>query len=163
MSAGLRYIVKKLDDTGLQRILGADDVDRFFPDQLLEDFRFLSQLIDNGADVGPDGGADGSGSDTAANCPNMAGLWDFSYQCPMSASGQGAEVTQEGCQITSLWEDDRTPAVDTLTGTVDENGNTIFTIDFDDGPVTCTGSWTGGEWTSDCTPGDCQLTGVKMQ
>ncbi len=108
------------------------------------------------------GYGNGGNGDGSPNCPDMSGNWQFEYNCPMSSRGQSAEVTQDGCDITSLWKDDNTPAVYTLTGTVDEDGNTTVTIDFGDSVVTCTGLLSGSDWTSDCTPGDCQMNAEKL-
>ena len=55
MLAGLRHIVEELNDPSLQRILGADDEEPFTLDQLLENFRSVSQLIRGCANVGPNG------------------------------------------------------------------------------------------------------------
>ena len=107
-------------------------------------------------------GCGGDGENGNPDCPDMSGMWSFGYQCPNSSSGRGAEVTQDGCDITSVWKDDNTPHEDILTGTVDKDGTTMVTIDFGDSSVTCTGVFRGSDCTSDCTPGDCQLVGEKL-
>jgi hypothetical protein len=120
---------------------------------------FLFALVCAGCGTGNNGNADGNG---IGDCPDMRGMWSFGYDCPMSSSGQGAEMTQDGCQINSIWKDDNTPHEDILSGTVDKEGNISVTINFGDNSVTCTGTYAGNELNAACTPGDCDLSGEKV-
>jgi hypothetical protein len=112
------------------------------------------------------GTPDGSDGDGGSGCPDMSGTWAFGYSCQSDAGGSSmgttTDLTQQGCAITSVWKDDKTQDEDVLSGTVDQDGNTTVTIDFDDGAVTCTGSLSGNTWTSTCTPGGCTLEAEKL-
>ena len=45
MLAGLRHTIEEINDPSLQRILGTDDEESIFLDQLLEEFRSVSQVV----------------------------------------------------------------------------------------------------------------------
>jgi hypothetical protein len=51
--AGIGHIVEEINDPSLQRILAAHDEKPFSLDQLLENFRTMSQVVCGNADVGP--------------------------------------------------------------------------------------------------------------
>ena len=97
------------------------------------------------------GNGDGNG-----NCPDMTGTWEVIDHCEAGVIGTTAVVTQNGCDITSVWDGDAV-----FVGTVDSNGNTTITGDPGGGSMTCTGGMTGDTWTVDCTPGDCHVVTQK--
>ena len=43
--AAIRHSIEELNDPSLQRILGADDEESVFLDQLLKDFRPVAQMV----------------------------------------------------------------------------------------------------------------------
>ena len=53
--AGLGHHIEEINYTCLQRILGAYDEESIPQDQLLKDFRAVSQMVGGEADVGSDG------------------------------------------------------------------------------------------------------------
>ena len=48
-----RYTIEEINDPSLQRILGAYDEEPIALDQLLEDFRSVSQMVYGDTDIGP--------------------------------------------------------------------------------------------------------------
>ncbi len=103
-----------------------------------------------------DSSSDDAGRDgQTAECPDMTGSWAFTINCPNSASGTNAPVTQNGCDISSAWEDEN------WTGTVDAEGHTSFVSDATGDASNCTGVVDGDTWESDCTPGDCHMSAER--
>jgi hypothetical protein len=99
------------------------------------------------------GGGNGNGN---GDCPDMAGTWEVVEHCEAGVVGTEAVVTQNGCEIVSVWEGDAT-----FTGTINADGSMTFSGDPGGGTINCTGTLSGNTWTSDCEPIDCHVVTTK--
>jgi len=102
---------------------------------------------------GGNGDGNGDGND---NCPDMTGTWEVTAHCEPTVVGSEVVVTQDGCDITSVWD-----GSSTFTGTLDEDGNATITGNPGGGEITCTGSVSGTVWTSYCASIDCHVVTNK--
>ena len=116
-----------------------------------------------------DGGESPEGGHPSG-CPDLAGDFVVGSSCTSTGSGHGsassgtfaATMTQNGCEISLIQKDDKTPTEWVSKGTIDETGKLTLTGDFGFTVLTeCLVQVANDGWTGTCASADgtetCEL------